>query len=374
MKRLHIFILLLTAAIMTTGDAPACTSAIISSKASRNGRPLLWKHRDTSNVDNVVDFISGTATEFSFTALYNATDKARKEAWVGMNEKGFAVMNTASYNIKNDKVPNSQMDKEGIIMTGALKKCVTVDDFRLYLDSLISLGRPLGVEANFGVIDAEGNGAYFETNNNSYKVYDLADAEDGILIRTNYSHSGGNPKTGKVREDNAEHLLRKAARGGDITAEMLTEDVSRCFYRATEDRNFAHGTERLIADVDFIPRYKSTASVVIEGMVPGTEGDPVDEYIMWTALGYPPTAITAPVYCREDGMPASFRGTLPNGHAPAADAAKKLRDEVFAKSTAKKKIVNLELLFNAKNDGYCQRQVMQNLNTYRMTRQRLNRE
>ncbi len=374
MKRLHISILLFFTAVCAVCDAYGCTSAIISSKASRNGRPLLWKHRDTSSVDNVVDFIPGSATEYSFTALYNASDKDRKEAWVGMNEMGFAVMNTASYNIKDDKVPNSQMDREGIIMTGALKKCVSLDDFRQYLDSLISLGRPLGVEANFGVIDAEGNGAYFETNNHSYKVYDLADAEDGILIRTNYSHSGGNPKTGKVREENAEHLLRKAARGGEITAEMLTEDVSRCFYRATEDLNFAHGKQRLVADVDFIPRYKSTASVVIEGIVPGTDADPVDEYIMWTALGYPPTAITAPVYCREDGMPASFRGTLPNGHSPASDAAKKLRDEVFAKSTAKKKIVNLDLLFNADNDGYCQRQVMQNLNTYRMTRQRLGRE
>ncbi len=28
-----------------------------------------------------------------------------KEAWIGMNDAGFAVMNTASYNIKDDRIP-----------------------------------------------------------------------------------------------------------------------------------------------------------------------------------------------------------------------------------------------------------------------------
>lgn len=106
---------------------------------------------------------------------------------MGMNDVGFAVMNTASYNIKDDKVPASKMDKEGIVMTKALKHCRTVDDFARLLETL---PRPMGVEANFGVIDASGNGAYFETNNHSYKRFDLKDAENGVLVRTNYSHSG----------------------------------------------------------------------------------------------------------------------------------------------------------------------------------------
>ena len=46
---------------------------------------------------------------------------------------------------------------------------------------------------NFGVIDARGNGAYFETNNFTYVCYDVNDARVasyGYLIRTNYSLSG----------------------------------------------------------------------------------------------------------------------------------------------------------------------------------------
>lgn len=157
-------------------SAYPCTSAIISAEASASGRPLLWKHRDTSTTDNKVEYVSGRDGEFSYVALFNAADRKLQEAWMGMNEAGFAVMNTASYNIKNDKVPQKKMDREGYVMTIALRSCRTVDDFE---ELLRSLPRPMGVEANFGVIDAEGHGAYFETNNSSYVKYDLADAPQG---------------------------------------------------------------------------------------------------------------------------------------------------------------------------------------------------
>ena len=183
----------------------ACTSAIISADASASGRPMLWKHRDTSNTDNKVEYISGEDGEFSFVALFNADDRECKEAWIGMNEVGFAVMNTASYNIKNDNVPASKMDKEGLLMAMALKACTTVEDFENFL---INLPKPMGVEANFGVIDAYGNGAFYETNNDSFVKFDLKQSPNGVLIRTNYSHSGRTGEGyGYVREANAEHLL-----------------------------------------------------------------------------------------------------------------------------------------------------------------------
>ncbi len=35
-------------------EAAACTSAIVSGKLTSNGRPILWKHRDTSDLNNKV--------------------------------------------------------------------------------------------------------------------------------------------------------------------------------------------------------------------------------------------------------------------------------------------------------------------------------
>ena len=64
-------------------------------------------------------------------------------------------------------------------MAAALKKCRTVDEFERFLDGC---QKPMGVQANFGVIDAGGAGAYFETDDNSFKRYDLADEPSGVIL------------------------------------------------------------------------------------------------------------------------------------------------------------------------------------------------
>lgn len=89
-------------------EAFGCTSALIGPEANPSGRPMLWKHRDTSAIDNIVEYVEGKNGEHSFVALFNADDKKLEQAWIGMNDKGFAIMNTASYNIKDDKVPQKK--------------------------------------------------------------------------------------------------------------------------------------------------------------------------------------------------------------------------------------------------------------------------
>ena len=158
MKRL-ICAILLIAAIVT---ADACTSAIVSGRLTANGRPLLWKNRDTGDQNNRVERVKAHDGLLEFVALFDARDSKDSAAWLGFNERGFAIMNTASYNLNHDKVPERDMDKEGVVMRYALERCTTVDDFEHVLEQL---PKPLGVEANFGVIDAQGNGAYFETGN-----------------------------------------------------------------------------------------------------------------------------------------------------------------------------------------------------------------
>lgn len=346
----------------------ACTSAIISADANPSGRPLLWKHRDTSNIDNKVEYVAPADGQLGYVALFNAADRELKEAWMGMNEAGFAVMNTASYNIKDDNVPAKEMDKEGIVMTIALKTCRTIDDFARLLDTL---PRPMGVEANFGVIDASGNGAFFETNNHSYVRFDLSDTPDGILIRSNYSHSGRPDEGfGFIREANACHLLQPYAERKEITPEVLTEEVSRSFWHDLMKRDFADGSSRWVVDMDFIPRYKSTATIVIEGCVPSADGslsaaDITDEYIMWTGLGYPPVAEIVPVWCTPDGVYDQLRGIGDNGHSPMCDKAKALRDKVFPfRKGNGDKYLDMSLLYNRDGTGYAQTASKLNRDTY----------
>ena len=350
--------------------AEACTSAIVSAEASGSGRPLLWKHRDTSTVDNKVEYVGGVDGAYAYVALFNASDRELKEAWMGMNEVGFAVMNTASYNIKNDKVPDRQMDREGLVMTIALRSCRTVDDFETLLGSL---PRPMGVEANFGVIDSEGNGAYFETNNDSYVKFDLADAPGGVLIRTNYSHSGREGEGyGYVREANAEHLICPVLdHEGKISAEYLTETVSRSFYHDVRGEDALKSGERWAVDEDFIPRYKSTATIVIEGIAPVadsgsvTAADIVPQYIMWTGLGYPPCSEIVPVWCHENGVREDLRGIGPDGTSPMCNIVKQRRGEVFPpRKGGNEKYIDLQALSNTEGTGYLQVLVPRNQETY----------
>ena len=143
--------------------ALCCTSVIISGGVRADGRPVMFKHRDTGHLDNSMRWFQGE--KYSFIGLVNSSSEGG-EVWSGVNSAGFCLMNTATYDLKNDDVPDSQMDKEGILMYRALEICTCLNDFENLLDSL---PKPLGVEANFGIIDAAGEAAYYEVDNSTWK-------------------------------------------------------------------------------------------------------------------------------------------------------------------------------------------------------------
>ena len=181
----------------------ACTSAVVSGRATPDGRPLLWKHRDTDFLQNHVEYVRGE--RYDFIAVVNSADyRLKKEAWIGVNSAGFALMNTQSYNLVDVKEGEERGVANGRAIHRALELCATVDDFRHYLDTL---RKPSGIEANFGVIDARGGAVMFEVDDYAYKAYDANDpqvAPDGYVARTNFSVSGTyGPGAGVVRYQEA---------------------------------------------------------------------------------------------------------------------------------------------------------------------------
>lgn len=262
-----------------------CTSAIVSAKANPEGRTLLWKHRDTGHEHNFVARVKSTDHSLGYVALFNGGDSLLNEAWIGMNDAGFAIMNTASYNLAPDTAVYK--DREGYIMSQALRQCRTLADFEKMLDTL---PRPFGVQANFGAIDASGSGAYYETSDYEYTKYDVADDSTGVLIRTNFSYSapeyGG---MGFIRHGNAKGLLDPYVKAHKVTPEVLTEVLSRSYYHSVRCDDVLSDTVRLVRDSDFIPRYSTSASVVIE-----MDKSP-SKSIMWTMMGYPPCSSVLPV-------------------------------------------------------------------------------
>lgn len=313
MRRLLTIYLAVTSAI----GSIACTSAVISGRLTESGRPILWKNRDTSHLTNYVRSIAATDSTMTYVALFNSSDTLAREAWIGYNSAGFAIMNTASYNLH----PNSDnwKDREGFIMSEALATCTTVDDFR----QLISEApKPLGVEANFGVIDAFGNGGYFETDDSTFTYYP-ADDEHPLLIRTNFSVSGGEGGLGHARYDNAEHLLSQSADACNITPYILTDSLSRSFYHSPDGKDKSGC--RIVTDNDFIPRYSTSASVAIEG---ATSAGDTGKIVMWTLMGYPPCGVTEAVTI--DNVPSDL---LPDGDkgCKASRKANAMKSKYFFK-------------------------------------------
>ena len=96
MKRLFVLLLLLAGAGMT-GDIWSCTTFIISGKNTPDGKPILYKNRDTGTLDNAIVFFSDG--KYQYIGLVDSKDSWNKEVWGGFNSAGFAIMNSAAYNL-----------------------------------------------------------------------------------------------------------------------------------------------------------------------------------------------------------------------------------------------------------------------------------
>ena len=306
----------------------ACTSAIITGKVTPDGRPLLWKHRDTGQEQNRIDFIN--AGTYRFLALVDSPDQ-QGAAWIGTNETGFSIMNTASYNIKDDDV--KEMDKEGELMYRALSICKTLEDFEYFLDTL---KRPIGVEANFGVIDAKGGAAYYEVNNHSYTKLDVNDpkiAPLGYLIVTNYSYTGRfNDGMGYIRQQTAIELFAKVAPTCAITPIWIAQEASRSFYHSLlgidlKKTNLLDTGTGWFIDQDFIPRQSTSASVIIQGVK--ADEDP-KMTTMWTMLGYPPTTVMVPLWVEAGAQqPALLTSSKSSQNAQLCEWSVRLKHNCF---------------------------------------------
>ena len=272
----------------------------------------MFKNRDSSHMDNSVEYFIGPI--YSFIGLVNSSSPVN-EVWTGTNEAGFSIMNTASYNLKDDDVPSSEMDKEGIIMFRALGVCATVSDFE---NLLSSMSKPLGAESNFGVIDAEGGAAWFEVSNDSWKKYDVNEIPCGYRVVTNFSESGRREDyKGYERYLTAsavmEDFYEKAEDGKmDIGPHDLFYGMSRSYRHEVSGIDYLNdfnslkknfGFSGIVPDQDFIPRKSTCASVVIEGVRKGE--NPLNT-VMWTILGYPCCSVTIPLIVGDGDMIPSY--------------------------------------------------------------------
>ena len=194
--------------VISINDLFSCTTAVVSGKYTEDGRPVLWKHRDSDfNNNKLMYFTDG---KFDYIGLVNSEDIKGEQVWGGTNSTGFSIMNAALYDVNLD-YDGDYKDREGYVMKMALQQCATLEDFEKFLNDL---PKPMGVAANFGVIDAHGGAAYYETDNNAFVKFDANDprvAPNGYLIRTNHAFTGKKDEGfGYIRYENAHDLFSNA--------------------------------------------------------------------------------------------------------------------------------------------------------------------
>jgi len=357
----------------------ACTIAVISGKYTKDGRPLLWKNRDTKAINNSIMYFNDA--KFEYMGLVNSKDTSGKSLWIGMNEKGFSIMNSASYNI-NIGDTTELSGYEGRIIKEALAICTTVQDFENYLNSL---EKPTRLEANFGVIDANGGAMLFELNNNGYVKFDANDptvAPYGYIIRTNYSFTGsfGEESSGYIRQNTVDDLFYGASSTNKLDAQFILQDVTRGLKHSLlktdlyeQYGTIPENTETFTFFHDFIPR-KSSASVCV---IQGVKKDENPEFTtLWSAVGFPLTSIAIPTWIKaKDDFPEVLKYDENLKDSPICNAALTLKKEVFPirwGKWASKYYININALTNADKTGIRQKIKVDEDLIFQKTNEKLN--
>ena len=337
MKRTLFALIAVVISLGSAGPLSACTSAVISGKVTPDGRPLLWKNRDTDFPQNSVRYFSGG--RYPFVAVVNSVEDNPTDVWIGTNAAGFSVMNTQSYNLVEVKPGEERGEANGRVMRRALEVCATVKDFRQFLDTL---SKPSLIEANFGVIDAEGGAAMFEVDYHKYVMYDANDPKDapcGYIARTNFSFSGKvNEGAGYVRFMQEDKLLMPASATGQKSGDFNRPKTTGWF-----------------VDQDFIARGSTASSVVVQGV---KKGERPELTTMWTVLGYPPTGVAMPVWVKgaDKALPRLLLRDEAEKVSPLGNWSVILAGDVFSygQGMGSNRYMNWERLYNADKNGYMQ--------------------
>lgn len=333
-----------------------CTVAVVSGKATPDGRPLLWKNRDTSARPNKVAFLQGE--KYNFIGIVHPLDKGPTNVWAGINSEGFAIMNSASSDL-TEKAGMVGMGENGIFMKRALGVCADVADFERLLNET---NGKRNVGANFGVIDAKGNACFFETRNSSYVKFDANDprvAPQGYIVRTNYAftspvkYGGG----GYIRFERISQLFQTASAENRLNAPFILQEAARDLvneklhsYPLSDPKAFDPATPLYINATDTINR-NSTVSVTLFHGAPSPEKAYLST--MWVLLGQAVCTAAFPLWAHAEDIPEVAGGERT---APLNDLAIALADYLYPDERGHmRQYLNVTRLLNYGENGVLDR-------------------
>jgi len=257
-----------------------CSVGVACGKATVDGRPLLWKNRDAQSRHNVARAF--TDGKHPYVAICDAGGTA--SVWGGANAAGFCIMNSVSRDLPQG---SSKGPGNGSFMKLALQRCETVADFEALLRETDQSGRR--TRANFGVIDAKGGAAIFETSHKTWRRFDAAADERGLVLRTNFATTA-NGNGGRERFARARAICAALPTARKLDHTFLLQQ----FCRDLEPPPSAQKGEAGEQDVrETIHRQTTVAAMVFHG---AKAGEDPRFTTMWAILGQPMFSLAVPCF------------------------------------------------------------------------------
>lgn len=355
MKKRLLALFLLAAMMTEVQPVLACTSVIVSGKATKDGRPVIFKHRDSGKLHNMMIVVQGR--RYRYLGLVNAEDTMPIDVWGGHNEAGFGIINTAAYNMNGD---GGDTDGDGIFIRKALELCATLEDFERLLDTV---KKPREVNSNFAVLDANGGCAYYETGNYDYVKFDVNDpsvAPDGYLMRTNFGTTGNHKlDQGVERYCAITDFMAEACKNGNLEHDYLMTHISRYLKHGVTQLDMydympeTENDTRYFPFHDYISRYSSASVIMVQGVRP--DESPLNT-VSWNIIGWPLTTVAVPLVLTPSGKLPALVTDDGTGHSRLNEMGLQLKQRVFSlKSGNVEYYGDLSKLINKQETGILQR-------------------
>jgi Acyl-coenzyme A:6-aminopenicillanic acid acyl-transferase len=305
MKRLaFIFFFLL---ILTCQSVFAdCTIGLALGSATRDGRPVIFKNRDIT----AWNLEYKTFTPSGYFAYTGNCYTGSSTVWMGVNEVGFGIVQSAAYNVSGGGGGLSN----GTMMAYALKRCTTVAEFAAILEDTDGGGR--STSANYAVIDAHGDGAMFECSPYIHQRYD-PDAS-GLVVRANFAYIGDSGRVGLNRMQRAWQLMTDAAGDGILDAHYISKAVVADlalpeqnpyplpFQDAFPGMPNGYVNTGPFTGLQTVCNYNTRACSVIHGV---PEGADAANTVIWSFFGQPVLSLPVPIFPATQTSPSVMTGS-----------------------------------------------------------------
>ncbi len=295
-------------ALLLPAEAGACTSVIVSGRATASGKPLLLKVRDNTVTEETTTFQYFHGEKYDF--LGNIADAAKAHDKIrstvgGYNTAGLCLASLTSHGFPLDSVKKGRISGGGLLYR-ALGSCRNLAEFE-------KLARQLQKEhviiTNVGGIDADGAAAYYEFGGHSFTKYDVnsrKDAPQGFRAMTNFAFSGDTTKGGGIeRYDDAMECLARLPkdRNGKIVIDhthiLDTVVRSLCHHRKGIRDIDGLKDEQYYPFDGFICRFTTNAAYVFEGV---KRGEDPKHTVLWACIGNPCCTPALPLVLGDSNM------------------------------------------------------------------------